>query len=181
MTVESSDLMPRRIFTCLSTDTKPTTSSNPRPSHNDLLWETDTGIAYIWRDGAWTEDTRREYVFIASRGAGDRAEDATDGSDYKEIAEGWLWVTVTFSGAEDQLVYDGACVLGRVISSAAIDVYVKDGATQQNTPLAMGAKGASDALCGTQCRTSATLNGSGAGSVSIQVRPLPETVTWTLS
>lgn len=121
------------------------------------------------------------HVWLSSRLAGDRFEDADDGSDYVEIAEGWRWVTVTFSGAGDQLVYNGACVLGRAISSAAIDIYVKDGAAQQTTPLAMGAKGASDALRGTQCRTSATLNGSGAGSVSIQVRPLPETVVWALS
>lgn len=67
MTIQSSLDGDIRIFTGLSTDTKPTVDSgNPRASHADRFYELDTGYKYIFDGIAWQLFDVVQYVRIAS-------------------------------------------------------------------------------------------------------------------
>ena len=54
MAIQSSNLSDgRRVFTGLSTDIKPSSSSGWKPEHNDLFVETDTLTTYGYDGAAW--------------------------------------------------------------------------------------------------------------------------------
>ncbi|MCP5230908.1 MAG: hypothetical protein H6948_02240 [Zoogloeaceae bacterium] len=129
MTVESSDLTPRRIFTCTSADDKPDSTSNPRPSHNDLLWEADTGVAYIWRDGAWAEDTRRVYVYVVAGAHIDAANGVAvveQGQfDYEPVAASQTDQVLGDTGGVGDFLHKLVCVVDTVGAGGAASV--KDG------------------------------------------------------
>ena len=99
-------------------------------------------------------------------GAGSEQGDSKYNSRTR-TTDGWRWATSS-SGTGDFTVWNGPCRIGKVISDTAIDVVAKDGSTSLTTALAVGAKGATDGLMHTECRTSGVINRSAAAIISVQ-------------
>lgn len=177
MAIRSSETQVIRRFTCLSTDTKPTSASNPKPSHNDELFETDTGFWYVYDETGWSLFP----VHVPSL-SGERLRTSSTGADHMAVSGEWaISDAIDLSGNDSTTIYNGPCVLGGVwvettIGTAAVTL--DDNVTARATlPVALPiGMHAFEVIFGTSLIVNPA--DTSTGIIRVKWRPLDPAVTW---
>lgn len=128
-------------------------------------------------------DDGAAYAYVASKGAGERQEDATNGADHMAVAGEWaISAAIDLSANPSTIVYDGPAILGGIwvevtIGTAAITID-DDTTARMTVPVAIPI-GMHD-LKGIIFETSLVINPAdgSTGTIRVLYRPLDSGVTW---